>query len=223
MTNKEYRVKTDKLFEEWKSKEGRVGFSNDGIVDYDKYVHSRYKILFLLKETNNKERKSIDLTKFLKEGANRTHTWDNIARWIKVMLQDSEPIWDNYKNIKVEKKDLISRVAVMNIKKTSGGHTANNKEIIQIAEEDSKLIKSQIELINPDIIISCGSSVSNFINNNIADRIGGFYTRNGISCTKVLNKVNLNYLHPNCRVWDNILLFGFISAFSEIESQILKK
>lgn len=222
MSELEYLTQKEKLFKEWKK--GRDGFSNDGIVDFNKYLKAKYKILFLLKETNSKTGDGIDLIKFIRNGANRTYTWDNIARWSKMILYNAPLEWKNYLDIKDEKQDVLSQIAVINIKKDSGTHTADNKKLRNVAKKDLGNIIRQIELTNPDLIISCGSVVFNFVNEYIADKEWSYTAKNGTKCTKVLGKININYLHPNCRAWDNILLFGLSSVFDEIEEEFeLKK
>ena len=53
--------------------------------------------------------------------------------------------------------DLLSRIAVVNIKKSSGAKSSDMKDIMSYAEWDKDFLKEQIELIKPTVIV-CGGT-----------------------------------------------------------------
>ena len=64
----------------------------DGIVNEEEYLDSKYKILYVMKEVNGGS--GWNLKDFLYEGG-RSQTWDNIARWTEGLLNiNYEYSWD---------------------------------------------------------------------------------------------------------------------------------
>ena len=69
--------KEEVLFNKWSA--NRQGFVSDGVVDEDSYLNSMPKIMFLLKEVNDRKGGGWDLREFLRNGA-RSQNWDNVTR-----------------------------------------------------------------------------------------------------------------------------------------------
>ena len=55
----------------------------DGIVNEEEYLTSKYKIVYIMKEVNGGS--GWNLKDFLSEGG-RSQTWDNVARWTEGVL-----------------------------------------------------------------------------------------------------------------------------------------
>lgn len=142
------------LFDEWKLK--RPKLITDGVVNEKKYNDSTLKVLYILKEANGG--KGWDLRKLLGDGGHAS-TWNNIARWqYGINNYQNEISWDNVKNIDQKfRKEQLETSAVINLKKDSGGSSANSKEIWTYAWDDKDFLKKQIAIYNPDIIICCGT------------------------------------------------------------------
>ena len=148
------RNKEDELFRRWQEAKNYKTFAKDGVVDPEQWELEPYKILYVLKEVNNYE-KDFDLREFLKNDGSATYwkTWNNIARWTKAILEGG----DYLRNVsKKEKTKWLSRIAAINLKKVGGKSDADDLEIKEYAINDSKEIREQIGLYNPDIIICCG-------------------------------------------------------------------
>lgn len=142
------------LFARWKSERGYQYFISDGIFDEAEWNKQAYKILFVLKEANW-ENGNADLCEFLlsEESSSYWKTWNNIARWIKALLEQGE----YPRNVsKADKSFWLRKVAAMNLKKVGGDAVAENDTIREYAQADRVYIKEQIELYQPDIIICCG-------------------------------------------------------------------
>lgn len=125
-------------------------FNEDGIVDYERWAElpDGKHILVLLKETNGLQG---SLVECLRHGGNGK-TWNNVVRWAKMALEgvylDDVP--------QSVFQDIIRNIAVMNLKKYAGGPRAHAKEIERVAHQDADLLRRQIELYEPDILLTGG-------------------------------------------------------------------
>ncbi|UBM61553.1 hypothetical protein LA303_09010 [Candidatus Sulfidibacterium hydrothermale] len=220
-----------KLFNEWSS--SRQGFSPDGIVDETKYLSSNPKIMLILKEVNNKKGESVDLKEFLRNGAyNRRPTWDNVARWVYgINNLDKEIEWKNLENRQILdtlRKELLPMICIINVKKSPGGHTSDNKKMLKTADQDKELLNRQFQLYyqskttRPDLIICGGSSTSNAFNAfvDIPNKDNWHRTTRGIWYYEYdTGRFFISYSHPEARVQDNLLYYGLIDAIKELKKQ----
>lgn len=207
--------KEELLFAEWRK--GIDNFAKDGVVNSKLYLKSKYKILFILKETNGTE-DDFDLRKYLASGA-RPQTWSNITRWV-MGINDYNLKWSKLSDInqKLRIKHLSS-IAAINMKKMPGGHTTNTGEFWDFIVKDKIYIKRQINIYKADIIILCGSIVADafrFIHDGALDNKWQETSR-GISFVEYTEgKFAIAYAHPEARVQDCLLHYGIIDAVKEI-------
>lgn len=145
------------LFSRWKTERGYQYFISDGILDEEEWDRQKYKILFVSKEANW-ESSNADLCEFLLSESSSSYwkTWNNVARWIKALLEGGE--YPRYVS-KSDKSYWLRKVAAMNLKKVGGDAVAEDETIREYAENDKAYLKEQIELYNPDIIICCGRGI----------------------------------------------------------------
>lgn len=202
------------LFEEWSQR--REGFCPDGIIQTKAYLAAPRRILFVLKEPNNKDREAVNIKEFVQNGARRKPTWDNLARWTTGLLHLEENFsWQDLENITAEKKKaLLAQVAFMNIKKFAGGHTADGKVIWDFGRQDQDLLRRQFLLYQPDWIIACSKTVDGVMRNLVLPPgFSSYQTHNGIaySCLPDGGRY-ISFLHPAARVADNLLYYGLIDA-----------
>ena len=197
------------------------------------YKNSKVKILLILKEVNSKDRKSVDLKSFLKEGAHgRRVTWANVARWVYCIQNQTltykwEDISSKKRSLELMESELPS-VCVMNMKKVPGGHTSVHEEVEASFAKDLDLLKEQFNLYNndsvssPDIIIGCGSFNSDLFAKQILEVDGSKWkeTSRGVGYYEFKpNKFFIDYLHPAARASDNILHYGLLDAVNEIRNK----
>ena len=53
----------------------------------------------------------------------------------------------------------LKKIAAVNLKKTSGGHTSNNGEIYRAAVDHHDIIKEQIDLYKADLLFAVARSM----------------------------------------------------------------
>lgn len=222
------------LFKEWSSL--YENFSPDGIVDVDAYCSSQPLVMLIMKETNSKNRSSVDLKDFLfnggrhsgePDGKPRRPTWDNVIRWVYGMQEKHRNIsWSELSRDHIDERrnELLKSICVMNVKKTSGGHTSVPSELHGAALTDKKLLQEQFELyfndpaFRPNVIIGCGSDACNAFHSAL--NLKGFsewgQTKKGVWYAKYEGGVYISYSHPAARVSDNLLHYGIVDAYREL-------
>lgn len=203
----------------------------DGVVNPKRWEQASPKVMFVLKETNELDG---DLRDFLNAGGKGT-TWNNIARWSALFENINDDI--SYKeidnSIKENRKKYLSKICAVNLKKSAGGASTNDKIFKeQITDADIELLREQIKLYKPNYIICCGKIISKFLVNtdNIAKRV--IENRKWISHFKIKNKIYsvwrdknnnafiIEFRHPNNRsnLYSNEALFkSLLSAIKECE------
>lgn len=206
------REKQRALFDEWRILHPEL--VTDGVVDEDAYSKSKIKILYLLKEANGGE--NWDLCEFIAGGA-RAQTWDNITRWTMGIHNLNKDIpWNDMENISEnQRKDILKSICAVNVKKTSGGYTADSKKLEEAAKEDSAFLRRQLAIYEPEIIICCGTDWLYF------DYIYNYkpewkMTSRGIWYVREEGKIIISYSHPEARTKECLLYYGLVDAVKEI-------
>lgn len=208
----------ESLFKRWSAV--RTSFVPDGVVDEDVYSASTLKVLFLLKEANRPDGDDLDLRDFIHDGA-RPQTWDVVARWMLSIrrLQEDLP-WGEIASISnSQREDALRSVAVMNLKKEPGGHTTDNARFRVAVKRDQIFLREQFALYRADIVVCCGSVVSEAFRTFIYLDTQRDWptTRRGVKfCEYEAGKHVFDYSHPEARVAHSILHYGLIDAVREV-------
>jgi hypothetical protein len=135
----------------------------DGIIcpkKFGKHPKSKHRILWILKEANDPDGGGWSLTDFLATRVDESEGLFSYKRWaatfglvIKVsygLLNGFIGFDENDKDLK-KASEILDYIAVINIKKVSGGSRAS---LAKIAEEiNPQVILKQINEIKPDIVI----------------------------------------------------------------------
>lgn len=148
-------------------------FITDGIVCPEKWFAQSMRVLFLLKEAYNNDPDykgdCWDLLGYLKRtDKNKGRIWAAVAEWqyaIENTTKDNIPVFDSWlgadandmEQYRKTQSDWLKKCAVVNIKKSNGRTRSKDKELSKFVKEDGELLKKQIEIINPTIIV-CGST-----------------------------------------------------------------
>jgi hypothetical protein len=165
MTKEEYENRMSELLNRWQEERKEYNdeekgfcFTTDGILDFDIWEKQHPKILFLLKETHD-DYTEVDQPAPIDAGSGN-YFWWNIARWkfaISQLFLDK-----NINPIFLDKDELLFRfpflddIAIVEVKKKYEDKSiSNNNEIKKYAKRDAKLLREQIDLINPNIVLCC--------------------------------------------------------------------
>lgn len=135
----------------------------DGIVNVDLYNSSKYKILWILKEPYGDG--NMDYSTFIEEDfkfkakfPSAPKMWERIIYTNYGILNDF-PKWDDmdWLHESATVFNSIKCCALINLKKIPGGTISNYYEIQKCYTRAKQIIREQISLIRPDIII-CGGT-----------------------------------------------------------------
>lgn len=166
-------------------KYGQTSFVSDGIVNLEKWFSTNgkeEKIMFLLKEAYDKSETPInwDEAKWLnqekcmescsyKPTCSKCEvtgtTFNFIASVVYGITENQTKHYDswlgiephNYSKYKTKRRDLLRKIAVVNIKKSNGKSSSKDDDIYYYTADDKELLIEQIKLINPTLII-CGGT-----------------------------------------------------------------
>jgi len=124
----------------------------DGVFDKEEWKNVNKKILFIMKEVN--KWKGGDLKTLFKDGP-KYQMWHTISRWAGGILNN----FPKYEEIDEwsARKANIKKIASINLKKTSGEAFSNMSIINAYAHTDKELLLEQIDEIQPEIIVACGT------------------------------------------------------------------
>lgn len=193
---------------------------DDGVADEEEYLTAKYKIMYVLKEVNGG--RGWSLREFIREGG-RAQTWDNIARWTEAILSlDEEKPWSYWENeCETRRKTILKKICAINLKKTSGGHTSHTEEVYQAALDNSDILRKQLLLYHPDIIICCGTEKA-FVDACYKNREPDWkMTSRGIWYFVDEGTVVISFAHPEARVKDCFLHYALVDAVKEIQLSLI--
>ena len=140
------------------------GFVHDGIVDPKRWNKSKIKLLFLLKEaySNPARPEDFDLRVLLRDvwkGPKGILFW-YAAYWAYAVHNcdrtETLSLPETPEELNLASEYLLSS-AIVNVKKSSGQTHSDMENIKQYAKLDGELLKKQINIINPEIVI-CGNT-----------------------------------------------------------------
>lgn len=197
MTIDEFKVAVEKLEkkmdEYYKRTMGNKIFVCDGIVDADSYFNSfPYKILWILKEPYSGAGNYLNSIKVERAESNKRdspNTWNPIAYVSYSILNSFKDL--SKESIKTNKEinRIFKKIAIINVQKTEAGTQSKTTEIQNAYNNHKEIIKEQIELYEPAIIINC-SGIKNF-----AEDLGYNFPIEGGHFGKG-DKIIVNTYHP---------------------------
>lgn len=203
-----------KLFNQLKI--NNLSIVTDGIVNEKEYLDSKYKILYIMKEVNSYQNGGWSLTEIISNGA-IPQTWDNVARWTEGILNlEKDFDWEYLsRDNDIRRSIYLKKIASINLKKTPGRHTSIAKEISIGAKNNKEIIKKQVDIYQPDIIICCGTS-GIFVKDCLESGLTWQMTSRGIEYMILDNTIIVSFSHPEARVADQYLYYALIDAIREI-------
>jgi hypothetical protein len=153
LSEKELREKESEFESKIKSIESgkdRIFSVIDGIIDIDKYLNAKLKILWVLKDANyGKSNTNYPMTKTYRE----FKTIKDVKHLIitRRMMLVSHKILNDIEPI--EPLEAFKSIACINIKKLAGGSKSEHNILKQEYEKHKDLILEQISVYDPKIII----------------------------------------------------------------------
>ena len=205
----------EKLFAKWQ--ERRPELAKDGVINEKEYLGSSKKVLYVLKEVN--DWKNGDLRQFVRDGA-RWRTWNNLARWQQGIKGYYEQGKIDYRNriTQDDRIEMLKAIAIINLKKESGLARAKMGLIKQHAQEDESLLREQVQLYQPDLVVCCGTGdiVLNHIN-LFESPIEKDVTSDGTHYGKSNGRLIIDFFHPQVRKGKYFLFYKLIDALKAIQ------
>lgn len=202
MNETEYEKSRDALFKRWKEArpeyEDKVDgkrFSHDGIMNYEAWINSVPKILFLLKEN--------------RAAKNEWEPWDgitvgnifskNIARWRQIIIELFKNPAKELSFSNIELPETIDDIAIIEVKKLNEGKGSSNYyNIKNYAIKDKDFLKEEFELINPDIVV-CGNTGDYYGDIIYEDSLEALINDSECYCYKHGNRLVIEFYHPSTR------------------------
>src|SRR5580700_7193968 len=152
-----------RLMDEWKARPNheRECFIEDGIIDRTRWLSAKRKVLFVLKEARDDsgDKRGFDLCELIRDcwkGPGKSRTYCPVADWAYLAQNCQETTIPSRSEARRHRDESLLSSAVMNLKKSKGQKTSNLVDIVSnYVQPDADLIKRQIEIIAPEIIV-CG-------------------------------------------------------------------
>lgn len=204
MTKTEYEGRQETLFNRWKQArpeyeneaEGKR-FSLDGIQNFDSWMSTKSKILFLLKE-NRAQEDEWEPCWGINRDAN-PFSW-NIIRWRQLLIDSYQSSTKELSFAKVELPEFVNDIALIEVKKLNEGNGRSSySDIRYYARRDKDFIKEQIELTNPNIIFCC--STGDFYSDDIYgdEEWVHLICDSKCNCYQHGNRLIIDFYHPSTR------------------------
>lgn len=117
--------------------------------------------MFVLKEAYGTDWHDNTLVTWLRRDHPNSRIWSRVARWVYGIDNTTKDHIERYvpQLDEVVHKQCLDEIAVVNLKKSDGNSSSKYDEIAKYARKDKEIIKREIELIDPKIVI-CGSTFS---------------------------------------------------------------
>ena len=169
MTASQYKKQIDELFSYWQNKDpnGDIDHSDrfikDGVVCPEKWFSQEVRPLFLFKEayTTKGDNEMKDLIKdhLIRTDKPIDKMWERVSDWTRGLMFLSETgeilPFASQEKIKFYGNEYIQKIAVINVKKSSGEKLSNDDNLRKYSKYDAEEIVEQLELCDPTLII-CG-------------------------------------------------------------------
>lgn len=184
----------------------------DGVVDENEYLNAPQEV--------NNVPSGFDLRDFINKGA-RPQTWDNVTRWTEAILSGKQSIpWEEVKDVNEERRrNILKKIAAVNLKKTPGGHTSDIREIIKAAKDFKDIVQKQLDLYKPDYIILCGTERAYIDAFYEGKAVNWVHTERGIDYFKDNGVAIISFCHPEARIKDNYMFYALLDAINEIKAK----
>lgn len=112
-----------------------------------------------MKEAYTSNENGYHLTEDLHDCEHPWTMWRKIAIWTQAIYHSFSQNICEYDEelLRANEKEIIDRIAVVNVKKSNGERSSDYEDLKKYAKEDRKELKEELEIIQPDIIV-CGNN-----------------------------------------------------------------
>lgn len=179
-------------------------FVIDGIIDPEKYLNAKYRILWVLKEANSETDSWSYPEKFKNKEwlywcGKSIPTLKRIIYTTYGILKDCE--WCEIPDANNEKSfEPLQEIAIINIKKIPGGSVSHPYEIQLAYYDNQDLLRQQIETYNPNVLIF-GNTLQYFLKSDFdgLENAEKQYTEYGNVFYDAGDKLYIHTWHPAVR------------------------
>lgn len=152
------KTKTERLnelFTKWKrrNKEEAVRMCLDGIVCEKRYEKTDPKLLFVTKEPNHPVGPGFDFREWWSSEPVQYAFTKRLCEWNFGVQNHFPPLSEFDQDKSSNESAAIYSISFMNLKKVGGSGSADPKVIRSYTERDKHLLRHQIEIIGPDVIV----------------------------------------------------------------------
>ena len=182
---------------------------SDGIINIDKYLNAKIKILWILKEAYIQENYDDFGGWSLTKAFDKKQSWEDTDKSNRManIIHTSYGILNNFTrwNDMDDAKDnptifeALKQIAIINLKKIPGGTSSNDTEINKHFIKDKELIYEQINAFNPQIIIGGNTLTHLFADMNIDSKEFQFYGERKVRYYVNENRLYIDAYHPAYR------------------------
>lgn len=140
----------EEIMAAWKERYPNNFLAYDGIINYFTYQESTKKVLFILKEVNNKQN-------WIEEKAFKYGNSPNISAMINTNEITYFPTLKEWASIISSSNSNFDNVAIMNLTKVPGLENTNKtgNRYLTHARDNIDLLEAQYNVIEPDYIVCC--------------------------------------------------------------------
>lgn len=204
---------------------GREDWWRDGIFSEMHWASAPRRVLFLLKEPNGTRQKYVSVVETPEEHPHSLDWdgWIENGRWAYAILNTDRNRIPDFEECcsQVEVPDAMKPVArwkiarhqaaVVNLKKEPGGSSCNYEELASWAKVNAEVLREQLELINPQIVVLCGSGVR-----GIAVKVFGLPSPHRLERPYFVaqNRLWIDFYHYKAR-YPNFLTFYAIAGITQ--------
>ena len=186
-------------------------FIEDGIIYEDRWTKAPTKVLFLARETNGNPGDYLALIR--KTGARR---WVVAGAWAYALQNAAKNPPFSEAHIPENWQPAFLSSAIFNLKKKSGGKSANPEQILEVAKRDKVFIQRGLEIIKADIIVCCGTfSIAKEI-------IPGLKEQKAVDpdgkCFRLNETLWIDFCHFSVRSWrHDMMYYALLSIYRNCE------
>ncbi|MFH0942236.1 MAG: hypothetical protein V1823_04360 [Chloroflexota bacterium] len=154
--------KLQELYDRYSSPDAHLvpegNFVSCGVVNDEAYDSSSPKLVCVLREPNDKKQSHNWLIPELlrqRIDKGKLGMWRKVGVW-SYAIHNGFPEYTAINNRHISAKGL-KYIGMTNLKKSGGGGTANYQAVREYATKTIELWKSELEIMNPDVILCCGT------------------------------------------------------------------